>query len=143
MKPGLTDAELRQLKRVENMRGVKLLIVTEESKEANKFWSKISGFGMSIFILLTDQHCRITIRHEFGHVKWSEWLGPLFLLFVGIPSASFNLLDRWLHKTWSTFDRCYWYYKRLVWEWTADKAGKVDRDAWLSEIPRPANARYP
>ena len=35
----------------------------------------------------------LTVRHEFGHVMQSRYLGPLYLLVIGLPSllhAAFN-----------------------------------------------------
>lgn len=61
-----------------------------------------------------------TIAHEYGHCKQSEYLGWLYLLIVGIPSLTFNLISRKSMKFALN------YYNRFPENW-ADKLGNVDR----------------
>ena len=91
-----------------------------------KFSKFISGVSLGQYIILKT-HIETTIRHEYGHSVQSLWLGPLYLIFVGIPSAVFNnLWDRWFHKKWDMTKRIQWYYNRWP-EKQADKLGGVKR----------------
>lgn len=56
----------------------------------------------------------------------SLYLGPLYILIIGIPSVIGNLWDRIAHKSWSNAKRIKWYYT-LPWEYSADKLGGVSR----------------
>ena len=71
------------------------------------------------------------VYHEYGHQIQSKRLGWLYLLIIGLPSISFNILDMIIHRNWSPLDRMRWCYK-LPWEANADKLGGVDR-IWLYE----------
>ncbi len=61
-----------------------------------------------------------TIQHEYGHSIQSKMLWPLYLLIVGLPSATFNVISRF------NKDFARKYYTRWPENW-ADKLGKVDR----------------
>jgi hypothetical protein len=63
-----------------------------------------------------------TIMHEFGHRKQSQILGPLYLVFIGLPSFLGNRYSRLCKKRGKKFD----YYKQ-PWEAWADKLGGVER----------------
>ena len=65
-------------------------------------------------------------NHEYGHHIQSTYLGPLYLLIIGLPSISFNIYDSCCHKDWRFEDRYAWYYN-LPWEKWADKLGGVKR----------------
>jgi len=148
--------DIEQIKRLEEFLGKKIYIVTYVSKQKDKYLKWVSGFSIGRYICLTDIHDLVTIRHENGHCKQSEYLGWLYLLVIGVYSAVFcNLWDRWFHTekknkqgkvirvAWCSYDRQYWYYKTRWTEYWADKLGLVDRDKVLVAIPRPENARYP
>ena len=59
----------------------------------------------------------VVVKHERGHSKQSLYLGPFYLLLIGLPSAIGNLLHRHIK-----FD----YYGQ-PWEKWADKLGGVER----------------
>ena len=61
-----------------------------------------------------------TKNHEYGHSFQSRYLGPLYLILVGIPSVFFNLLTQYKVLKRET------YYTRYPENW-ADKLGKVTR----------------
>jgi len=107
-----------------------------------KFSNYISGVSLSIYIILSDPTDE-TILHEHGHSTQSLILGWLYLPIIGLWSVSCNLIDRYLHKDWSRYDRIYWYYIICKCERWADKLGKVDRKEVLRKIPRPSDAKYP
>ncbi|MBR6135044.1 MAG: hypothetical protein IKQ22_00965 [Clostridia bacterium] len=69
--------------------------------------------------------------HELGHKKQSLYLGPLYLIIIGLPSILGNIFS---HIEWAfsskdkkTAERIVkWYYKQ-PWEAWADKLGGVKR----------------
>lgn len=65
-----------------------------------------------------------TIHHEHGHQLQSQYLGWLYLIIIGLPSACGNLIDRITHHQHGS-KKC-WYYKQ-PWEAWADKLGGVKR----------------
>lgn len=64
-------------------------------------------------------------EHEFGHSRQSLIFGPLYLLVIGIPSASRALYARW----YQTRNRRWWprYYSGFPERW-ADSLGHVDSE---------------
>ena len=83
------------------------------------------GVSLSHFIILCPLHNNYVLLHEAGHKKQSKILGPLYLLLIGLPSGSFNLIDRFFHKKWTNAKRKYWYY-HLPWEYGANKLSGID-----------------
>ena len=69
-------------------------------------------------------HLAKTVKHEYGHTKQSRMLGVLYLIVVGIPSATRNVIDRIFHKNWSYEKSTKWYYGHYPENW-ADKLGGV------------------
>lgn len=58
------------------------------------------------------------VKHEFGHTRQSLYLGPLYLIVVGLPSILWALLqERVIKKDY------HWFYTE---RW-ADKLGNVQR----------------
>lgn len=49
--------------------------------------TKFGGMGMGIVYFVSGNDSRHTHLHELGHTLQSTWLGPLFILIVGIPSG--------------------------------------------------------
>ena len=88
-------------------------------KNKNWFTHFISGGSFGVYILLPYNDLE-TIRHEHGHSKQSEYLGLLYLVIIGLPSATGNLLSRVSKKVHRN-------YYRLPWERWADILGGVDR----------------
>lgn len=60
------------------------------------------------------------VRHECGHAKQSLYLGPLYLIIVGIPSALWGLLYK------QDPDNPNGYFKFYTEKW-AEKLGNVQR----------------
>lgn len=73
------------------------------------------------------------MRHEYGHTIQSRYLGPLYLLVIGLPSILGNIWDRINHKTWMYSKSCQWYYNQ-PWEKWADLLGRVDRNAYIKQL---------
>lgn len=71
---------------------------------------------------LIRQSLKKSIRHESGHGIQSKWLGPFYLLTVGILSGVHNIICRIKNYYGIGYD----YYKFFI-ERQADKLGKVKR----------------
>jgi hypothetical protein len=59
-------------------------------------------------------------NHEFGHVRQNFMLGPLYLILVGLPSITFNIISQYNDEFGSH------YYQRYPENW-ADWLGGVKR----------------
>ena len=76
------------------------------------------GVSLGKYIIVSDgQDTSNIILHEKGHQKQSLYFGPLYLLFIGLPSIIGNLIYR---------IKPFNYYKQ-PWEKWADKLGGVNR----------------
>jgi len=62
----------------------------------------------------------VAVKHEHGHQIQSMYLGPLYLIIIGLPSMLGNIYSRVFHKDSE------WYYSQ-PWEKSADKLGGVER----------------
>jgi len=92
-------------------------------ERANRFSRFISGGSFGGYILLPQRNdYEKTVPHENGHSIQSKMLGPLYLVIIGLPSATGNLLARVSEKVRRN-------YYRLPWERWADILGGVDRYA--------------
>ena len=83
------------------------------------------GVSLASFIFLYSYSSSWTVSHELGHRKQSKILGPLYLLLIGIPSASGNIYDRIAHKKWTHAKRSLWYYEKQPWERWANKLSNI------------------
>lgn len=63
------------------------------------------------------EYLNLIIAHESGHVLQSKYLGPLYLIVIGIPS----ILWAWLHKYIVPNKNAFWFYTE---SW-ANKLGGV------------------
>lgn len=91
-----------------------------------------SGISLGKYIIIEAEGSKrvssATILHEHGHQIQSLYLGWLYLIIIGIPSAVFNnMWDRLFHKNWDWKKRSKWYYSRFPENW-ADKLGGVKRN---------------
>jgi hypothetical protein len=82
----------------------------------NRMW----GVSLGKDIIIGEHHGFTAIKHEYGHTRQSRILGPLYLIVVGIPSVSMNILTR------IGVLRADRYYDRWPENW-ADKLGGVER----------------
>ena len=88
---------------------------------------KYVGVSLGRYIFLSANYKLPTIMHEYGHSVQSRWLGPLYLVVIGIPSLLFCYLqDRLFHNGWDMEKRIKWYYEQPT-EKSADKLGGVNR----------------
>jgi hypothetical protein len=86
------------------------------------------GVSLGDYILLGEEYLdkeNETVRHEYGHCVQSLIFGPLYLVIVGIPSISMNILSRIsiIYGMGKFADK---YYDRWPEDW-ADKLGGVMR----------------
>ena len=57
-------------------------------------------------------------EHEWGHTRWSLYLGPLYLLIIGLPSIIWAMI----HTPYSKRSY-YWFYTERL----ADRSGGVPK----------------
>jgi len=97
-------------------------ITYHETKKPGPFMKRCA-ISLGAFIIADSRVAdKTTILHESGHQRQSLFLGPLYLLVIGIPSLCGNLTDRLMHRKWSDEKREKWYHS-LPWESSADKLG--------------------
>jgi hypothetical protein len=78
------------------------------------------GISLGQYIIVHKLAHFTTVKHEYGHSIQSQYLGPLYLLIVGLPSITMNILTRF------GVLRAYRYYDRWPENW-ADSLGGVRR----------------
>ena len=82
------------------------------------------GISLAPTIILNDKYLYTklnTIKHEYGHTRQSLYLGPLYLLIIGLPSITWaGLYGKVIKYSING------YYKFYTEKW-ADKLGKVNR----------------
>ena len=100
----------------------KKIIKTEAYKHTKVYWVNQSSWGVSLgnYILLDERYSQTTVMHEYGHSRQSYLLGPLYLLVIGLPSITMNILTRAGILAPEN------YYKRWPEKW-ADQLGEVER----------------
>lgn len=89
-------------------------------------WQWRCGLSLGRYIFVYDTHRVQTVMHEHGHQIQSLYLGPLYLIAIGLPSLCGNIYDRIFHRDWEKLRRESWYYS-LPWEHWADRLGGVKR----------------
>lgn len=77
-------------------------------------WHYKCGCSLGNYIMMNSS---IELKHEKGHQKQSQLLGPFYLIVIGLPSLVGNIVHRFIK-----FD----YYKQ-PWEAWADELGNVKR----------------
>ncbi|MBN2864081.1 MAG: hypothetical protein JXN62_13020 [Bacteroidales bacterium] len=77
------------------------------------------GVSLGEIIIVRSKYSK-TIKHEYGHSKQSMCFGWLYLIIIGIPSLTFNIMTRIGTLKPET------YYNRFPENW-ADKLGNVKR----------------
>ena len=79
------------------------------------------GISLGRYIIVGDYASDRTVMHEYGHCLQSLYLGPLYLLVVGLPSIIWaGLYGRVFKQTENG------YYRFITERW-ADKLGNVKR----------------
>lgn len=103
----------------QNLLGLLVIFFTRARKQCLVYRTNKYGFGVSLgnYIIFGGHYTDTDIKHEQGHQKQSLYLGPLYLLVIGIFSIIGNLVHRFIKFN---------YYKQ-PWEAWADKLGGVNR----------------
>ena len=91
----------------------------------NLFNSGIS-LGNYIFLDSDGYYNYTTVKHEHGHQIQSLILGPLYLIVIGLPSITGNIINRITRMYFRKYYDPNFYYKQ-PWEAWADRLGGVDR----------------
>lgn len=81
------------------------------------------GITVGEYIIVGTKQ-NLTVRHEFGHVLQSRYLGPLYLLVIGLPS----LLHAWLNGVIGCCDRHPEGYYHFWTEKWADRLAAINRN---------------
>lgn len=83
------------------------------------------GVSLGRHIIVSVYAGERIVRHEYGHTKQSLFLGPLYLIIIGIPSIVMNIISRF---NYSYGDGVFSanYYERWPENW-ADKLGGIRR----------------
>lgn len=114
----------------QNVLGLLVILVTRAKPvpEYGVWYTKKYRFGVSLgsYIILGSRSTMTSVNHEGGHQKQSQKLGWLYLPVIGLPSLAGNIIDRTLHRKWSSMRRTNWYYN-LPWEKQADNLGGIYR----------------
>jgi hypothetical protein len=84
------------------------------------------SLGNYIFLDVDGNYDYVTVRHEHGHQIQSLIFGPLYLIFIGLPSIIGNIVDRIKYKYFKKYYDPDFYYKQ-PWEAWANKLGGVIR----------------
>ena len=109
----------------QNILGLIVILLTQ-AKYCNKgCWvTTVGRFKVSLgkYIIFGQVVNDTSLKHEQGHQVQSKYLGPFYLIIIGIPSGLFNLIDRFFHNNWEVEKRLKWYYS-LPWEHSANKLG--------------------
>lgn len=91
------------------------------------FWKWNGGMSLSTHIFLPFDDLEGTaweeeyIKHEYGHTIQSRYLGPAYLLVIGLPSIIWaGCFENWRKKHNKSY---YWFYT----EKSADNLGGVKR----------------
>lgn len=83
------------------------------------------GVALGDHIIVDSNASDQTLKHEYGHVLQSRMLGPLYLLVVGLPSITMNILSTILYRAGRP-KFLQNYYSRWPESW-ADRLGNVER----------------
>lgn len=95
---------------------VRLLTMAKYNKDASKEydrkifnWRFKSGLSLSPYYIMVNKYASPdTIKHEKGHSIQSMYLGPLYLIVIGIPSIIWaGLIYKHTDKSY------YWFYTEL------------------------------
>ena len=99
----------------------------KETINGVKFYSGSFSGGISLgtYVIISDRSYKNNtsniVQHEYGHTKQSLYLGPLYLIIIGLPSIIWaGLYGTIIPKTTNG------YYHFYTERW-ADKLGNVNR----------------
>lgn len=97
--------------------GVNHITTINENIDVYEIPTKFGSVSLGKYIICSKNPSENTIKHEYGHCIQSMYLGPLYLIIIGIPSFIWACIYQYTNKSY------YWFYTE---KW-ADKLGKVKR----------------
>ncbi len=65
-----------------------------------------TNVSLGKYVFVSKYSTEFTLKHEVGHTIQSKYLGPLYLLIIGIPSVCWLLYRR----TFCPHINYYWFY---------------------------------
>lgn len=85
-------------------------------KDGNQIiWCDVlrSAVSLGDYLFIPTNASKETIEHECGHSRQSDILGPLYLIVIGIPSITHNIVHTICRKLGLNWD----YYKFYTEHW--------------------------
>lgn len=106
----------------QNIIGLAIGCITSFKKNPRGYyeWNLFSGISLGSYIFLNRLADDSSVSHEKGHQIQSAYLGPLYLLIIGLPSFIWCAL----HTYTALSNKDYYSFYTESW---ADKLGKVTR----------------
>lgn len=96
-----------------------MILAIEEYKGIRVYTKQSKGcVSLGNVIFVSEYTSRDVIKHEYGHIKQSLMLGPLYLIIIGIPSILWAIT----HKHIAPNKSYYWFYT----EHWANKLASID-----------------
>lgn len=87
-----------------------------------------SGFTLGKYVFLKDsRYFKQSLKHEMGHVYQSLYLGPLYLLVIGLPSILHYGLN---------FSTDYYKFYTEKWAEKLYKKNKKEVQLLISDLPK-------
>lgn len=119
----------------QNLLGLILLLWYKHEKEYHRLNGRTfyyteemrSGISFGNYIIMNRDDKEDGMKHEYGHTIQSRYLGPFYLLVIGLPSILWNIIDSLIVTRLVGYERSYWIYYSMPWEAWADKLGNVKR----------------
>ena len=119
----------------QNLLGLALLAYYQHEKAYHRLNGRtfyyttemISGISLGNYIIMNREDREDGMRHEYGHTIQSRWLGWFYLLIIGLPSGTWNIIDRLIIEKLIGYEASYTLYYKMPWEAWADKLGGVTR----------------
>lgn len=97
----------------------KQVLMVDKEEQYIVYTKNVKGsVTLGMYIFLSFRATERTLKHEIGHTKQSLYLGPLYLIVIGIPSITWAIL----HGTWIKGKS---YYDFWTEKW-ANKLGGVE-----------------
>lgn len=119
----------------QNLVGLILLLFYKKEKVYHKLNGRTfyytpemrSGISLGNYIIMNREDMEDGMKHEYGHSVQSRYLGPLYLIVIGLPSIIWNIFDSVIVDPIVGYKKSYEIYYSMPWESWADKLGGVDR----------------
>lgn len=119
----------------QNLIGLILLLFYKHEKEYHRLNGRTfyytdemrSGISLGNYIIMRREDKEDGMKHEYGHSIQSRYLGPFYLILIGLPSILWNIIDSLIVTRLVGYEKSYWIYYSMPWEAWADKLGNVKR----------------